>query len=320
MEGEHHERRVPKWLARSIGLLAIIAVVLFVSFAFRSSKPETDPEAAEAESPGVAEVVNTASGDFISCTDCHENLDRSLTNGSAADRLLKYTHKMHFSKGVSDCANCHPLPAHEADETNAPTMGRCYVCHGTSESSIAPGTCETCHPANSPAVPTSHRIGNWLKDHPESALEDPFQCATCHAENFCQSCHGLKEMPHPDDWVPQVHVQTFFDTGFNVCQNCHIVPATPQQAMSLKKQDFCDSCHHEWGPKNRPWIKVHPEVVKDGEAQACFECHNPSTCATCHVTGVQDLSADQANFAMTSSGGSAPNPAEQSPASSPSEP
>lgn len=300
MEGGAHERRVPKWLARAIGVVTILIVVVFVMIAFRSSKPDEAPAGeatAEEEIDPTQIAADTASGDFLSCTDCHGDLDRSLTNGSYADKLLTYTHKMHFAKGVSDCTNCHPLPAHEPDKTNPPTMGRCFMCHGTAKSSIAPGTCETCHPANSPAVPTTHLKGNWIKDHPESALEAPFECATCHAQSFCESCHGLAEIPHPEGWNEAIHIQTFFDEGIEVCRNCHLVPATPEEAMTLKGRDFCDKCHHDFGgPKDKPWIKYHPEVVKEGQAQPCFECHNPSTCATCHVSGKLNLSADQANF------------------------
>src|SRR5512137_1996799 len=165
MEGGTPERRIPKWLARGLGLLAIVAVVVFVSIAFRSSGPEKT-QAEGTESPGVTDIASApAGGDFLVCTDCHGNLDKALTDGSPADQLLNYTHKMHFAKGVSDCANCHPLPAHEPDKINKPTMGRCFMCHGTAQESIAPGTCETCHPADSPAVPSTHTQGNWIKDH-----------------------------------------------------------------------------------------------------------------------------------------------------------
>ena len=312
MEGAPQERRIPKWLARSIGVAAVIVVVILVSIAFRSSGPDARPEAAE-ESPDLVQIAAEASADFISCTDCHGDPDRSLTNGSRADQLLTYTHKMHFSKGVSDCANCHPLPAHEPDKTNTPTMGRCFVCHGTTKAAIAPGTCETCHPANSPAVPTTHRTGKWMTDHPEAALEDPFECATCHAVNFCQSCHGLKEIPHPEGWVEQGHIQTFFETGFPVCQNCHVVPSSPEQAMTLSGPDFCDRCHHDWGSQKAPWIKAHPKVVEEGEAKVCFECHNPSTCATCHVSGREILSADRVNFQGIPTGEAISSPTQPAP-------
>jgi predicted CXXCH cytochrome family protein len=300
------DRRIPPWLGWALTLIVIVFVAFFISLAFKSSKSPAAAGDGEATPEASASGATNAATDFLACTDCHQNLDNVLTNGSQSDKLLNFTHDMHFAKGVSDCANCHPLPAHEPDKINRPTMGRCFVCHGTGETAIAPGNCQTCHPPGSPTVPSTHTQGNWLNDHPESALADPFECATCHDQSFCQNCHGLPVMPHPEGWKGTPHVETFFKTGFPTCQNCHNVGSSPEQDLAQKGPDFCDQCHHQWGPKNVSWIKYHPTVVKNGDAQTCFGCHNPATCATCHVEGTEDLSADKVSY--TSAQAAVPSP------------
>lgn len=310
------ERRIPPWLGWVLTIFVVAFVAAFISLAFKSSKSPAPP-AGDDKTPVDGPASTGSSEAFRTCGDCHGNFDNVLTNGSPIDRLLNYTHEQHFKK-MSDCSMCHPLPAHEPDKINKPTMGRCFLCHGTAKTAIAPGNCQTCHPPGSPTVPGTHTQGNWLKDHPEAALADPFECASCHEENFCQNCHGLPVMPHPEGWKDTEHIQTFFKVGFPVCQNCHDVGSTPQQDLAQKGPDFCDQCHHEWGPKNVSWIKYHPTVVdQPGAAQTCFQCHNPSTCATCHVTGQEDLSADRANFnvpAAPSAAAAVPSPGASEPA------
>ena len=34
---------------------------------------------------------------------------------------------------------------------------------------------------------------------------------------------------------------------------------------------------------NKPWVRYHPNVVKKTGAQPCFDCHQPTYCANCHV-------------------------------------
>lgn len=274
-----------------VAVIALASVAFIVNLAWKSGE---DKKQVAAGSPSIPlDNPGGSTAVFLTCTDCHSDLDKVFKEGG--NRLLTYTHDMHFKKGVSDCANCHPANTHEPDKINKPTMGRCFVCHGRGKAAIAPGSCETCHPPGSSAMPVSHTQGDWLRLHPEQALADPFECATCHEQKFCQSCHGL-DMPHPTDWQGQAHIQAYFTDGVSTCQNCHGFATTVQAESAETGRDFCDKCHHDWGSKDRPWIKVHPEVVKDAEAGACFKCHDPVTCATCHLHRVEDLSADRAKF------------------------
>ena len=53
----------------------------------------------------------------------------------------------------------------------------------------------------------------------------------------------------------------------------------------------CDSCHHgtqvnyPYDAKT-PWLKQHPAAVNSAGAARCLDnCHNPTYCSNCHVTG-----------------------------------
>jgi len=65
------------------------------------------------------------------------------------------------------------------------------------------------------------------------------------------------------------------------CETCH-----------GKGNEGCNSCHHgtamDWtyDPKV-PWKQQHPAAVQAKGATACFECHDPTYCARCHVRGNQ---------------------------------
>ena len=63
------------------------------------------------------------------------------------------------------------------------------------------------------------------------------------------------------------------EKGEAICENCH-----PQQYI-------CNDCHHTGYKPGTPWTQQHPPIVKANGAEGCFKCHNPLTCAHCHITG-----------------------------------
>jgi hypothetical protein len=252
----------------------IIGALLLVSSLVAQSRKSPN----EAPSP-IPPAQEMALSPFVGCSQCHGNLDENLPSTD-----LKFTHQFHFSKGVSDCASCHPANTHQQDKINLPTMTMCYQCHGTSKNSLAPGSCATCHPTSMAQIPKSHFVSNWLPTaHSVAAMSDVATCQTCHEQTFCNSCHGLP-MPHPAGWKGEPHVVTYFQDPA-ACTNCHAVSAT--------SYSFCDTCHHPQDPKGTSWVQYHPKVVTQDAAFTCFRCHNPTTCSTCHTTGKFSLSADQ---------------------------
>ncbi len=195
-------------------------------------------------------------------------------------------------------------------------MTACYRCHtltGESVSGIvATGDCMACHTPDFELVPANHLEEGFYQEYGESSghaelamedyeaytearkdleeprLDDPMYkqllnlpepatvgyCSTCHIERvFCDGCHGL-EMPHPENFAKE-HAEDG-RTRPEVCEPCH---------AQVKDSDFCNDCHHDPPDPTRDWIPQHMDPVRDVGAQQCFECHDPTFCAECHVRG-----------------------------------
>ncbi len=103
-------------------------------------------------------------------------------------------------------------------------------------------------------------------------------CYTCHdMETFCNACHGGVEMPHPVGFKER-HAKEARKYPKS-CEQCH-----------GKGNEGCNSCHHgsamdyKYNP-NVKWLDQHYVAVQAKGATACFECHEPTYCARCHVRG-----------------------------------
>ena len=293
-------RQIPKVLMLVVPLVTLGLAITVVSLAWHSSRSRQDGASASTSTPAPDDVGNAV---FLECVNCHNDLDRVFKEGEVTNLL--YRHQKHFAKGVSECAVCHPANTHEPDAINKPTMSRCFICHGPSAEAIAPGTCATCHPPGTPRQPTSHLSKGWAtKAHGPQALEDRFQCLTCHQQTTCDTCHGL-EIPHAADWKEAPHATTYF-AGSKVCARCHVTPAIAPAGTKPSGRSLCDTCHHPQGPDRSVWLGYHSQVVKSDGASACFTCHATNTCATCHKTGQLDLTADRQLFLQNGGGDASP--------------
>lgn len=281
MEAEP-KKKVPRVAAVAVTLGAFGLIVAVASFLWMFGRGEGSPQGSDGDPEVTVEVAGQT---FQTCTDCHQDLDKSARESA----MLLYTHEAHFATGVSDCTVCHPAKTHLADETKRPTMDACFLCHGVSETAIAPGSCSTCHPPGMRGKPPSHDSAGWVPgEHAQQALENSPSCLLCHnTEQFCTSCHGI-EMPHPLSWAQTQHAQIFFDEGGPFCENCH---EPPQDG-----RNFCDSCHHPEGPNDVAWRSYHPSAVKEADDLTCFGCHEVETCAACHVRGEETFEADRQKF------------------------
>jgi len=196
------------------------------------------------------------------------------------------------------CSNCHHIdssftkPWTQVHGASVVKNGSesCFKCHG-GDSGNDKSFCVKCHQARK-VVPASHKPWNFVRDrsskmalHVQQFEKNAENCTFCHtgtaaelpASKFCSNCHKLP-MPHPDGFGAKgkgnggEHQKLFQEkkTTKQVCANCHI----PQ---------FCNSCHHEGSPSNRPWVRYHPTVVKKDGANPCFDCHEETYCSNCHV-------------------------------------
>jgi len=199
------------------------------------------------------------------------------------------------------------------------SMTACFRCHTQEGGDAPPGACAACHPADFELKPGNHfeegfyELGGdsslhaelameaWSEttatveaaSHEESAeepegehafevkhMEDVFYCGTCHAESFCEDCHGVP-MPHPAGFTED-HGEVG-RTSPQVCANCH----AKGELATTGGLEFCNACHHKASDPTKPWIPQHFVVVDQTGAEPCFDCHRPTFCAECHVRGVQ---------------------------------
>lgn len=254
------------------------------------------------------------------CTQCHNLANRPVTPSAG----LKIDHDVHSEKDVT-CTTCHNRVAHPEDDIELTlseekhqdwmTMDACFRCHSLAKESDAPGTCTACHTPDFKLTPPSHDASSWYtlygesKGHAEAAKEesasiaeaakrnaehgelDPEEavgpvlkpsneinsCYTCHAPSYCNSCHVVA-MPHPAEFKKNHGEVGYKDPA--VCAKCHA-----RNSAEAKGDAVCNACHHPASKPGTPWQRQHPSsVIKDG-AQACYECHDPTYCETCHVSG-----------------------------------
>lgn len=208
---------------------------------------------------------------------------------------------------------------------NFMSMTACFRCHSQSKvASLPPGRCDACHTPEFQLKPPSHLVpGFFPKGHATLALAEEARvakaggesflnssetsvqvttaekqngkktegigpelrkvetinvCSTCHQRSFCIDCHGLP-LPHPPKAIWDKQHAALGRAKPAVCAKCHGSLTT-----------FCNECHHGTALKwqfdtNAPWLRQHPVAVQSLGANACFQCHNPTFCAECHVRG-----------------------------------
>lgn len=245
------------------------------------------------------------------CMDCHDDVEvpwrwsgkwkREENAISMPPAHLHFSHARHLEIDGVDCATCHPgVEAQDlATRENLPSMETCLTCH---DGATAPGACDTCHVSGGRApvrtrfasgllVPDGHGP-DWLKQHEVAAERDLEQCASCHAQEDCISCHDgvLPPAFHDGDYLA-LHVQDAYANN-PPCASCH------------RAETFCADCHFRSGVvvgnPLRPRFdgNFHPPGWNDfdvGRAEhhsfvarknlaACASCHEPERdCVGCHA-------------------------------------
>jgi len=184
---------------------------------------------------------------------------------------------------------------------NRTKMRYCMKCHtGESGEKKGPKECKVCHPEQYIKPPKNHQIAGFVHSastqnslaqvelkqppdttkalHSEMASFDKEYCLSCHEETkFCFNCHQTK-MPHDKKKWKKEH-GAIGKANPEKCYPCH------------GETNTCSNCHHKYDPKKGPWYtnvrgrSYHPTVVRDRGAAFCFECHPPTYCSHCHVTG-----------------------------------
>ena len=306
-------RRRLVWLIAVLCLVVagVVITTLVVPATSRHSAPQAQSSSL-GESPdersvtgqvvdatGVQSQTEQTTGEpFKTCAVCHPDyLQKPDSTGD-----LVFSHPTHIAKGVK-CVTCHATPLGHYSAPK-PQMTTCLSCHNDETApnqcsnchrkldQIAPGLgvtvvhlnpdaktrttcakchdvkvwCEQCHGVEMPHPAT------WQATHGQVALKQSDVCVKCHqskAPTFCVRCHGV-QMPHPPYWYS--NHGDIAKANRSSCVKCHPTGAT-----------FCNDCHHAGFSPTPQWAtSQHGAVVKKQGADACFACHAPSFCATCH--------------------------------------
>lgn len=224
----------------------------------------------------------------------------------------RVAHVENFELTLTDPKSGEPNKKH-ADFMSMNACFRCHTLNGPAGGPEAPGACEACHTPGFELRPATHNADDFYpKGHAQLASAEYArveeakrhagdekaeegghskgggigpslpsvatvnECETCHVTTFCSDCHGLP-MPHPADFSDDHGKLGKQDP--KVCSTCH-GPA----------DRFCDDCHHGQSiefelDSSKPWLNQHMPAVQKLGANACFDCHNPTFCANCHVRG-----------------------------------
>jgi len=286
------------------------------------------------------------------CTPCHDgtNVDEvEWTTPVSHATNLNFEHAAHVDD--NDCEDCHRsspddprmIVARAAPET-------CFACHEdeTTPHLAAEVDCWGCHVALTQATalpmatiaafpkPDGHENEDFVWTHGQLAQEDNPNCAVCHTQESCESCHmnasqltvvtalgtdaRMAELmsdragrwPTPDNhqdltWRVQHGSMAASDPAS--CGNCH-------------SQQSCEGCH---GDEAVSWMPALPVSHSDGPQGAlieekappqhvpgfefthgdmvgsrgtdCMACHIPDDCSSCHE-GAVDSGHHDDNFFM----------------------
>lgn len=125
---------------------------------------------------------------------------------------------------------------------------------------------------------------DFVRTHGPIAASGRLDCAGCHQERFCVSCHqsiGERNF-HPFDFVARHASEA--QSGEMRCTSCH------------NTEVFCRSCHREVGlgagssrrsgtaHAGQPlWLLQHGQAARQG-MQSCASCHQQTDCMQCHST------------------------------------
>lgn len=201
------------------------------------------------------------------CVGCHAGmLDESVRSDSVIVRHSDFIEE--------PCVTCHGGRAHAVGGRHymAIHMEDCMGCHRASVGELR--TCEVCHPPDAPSERTPGWSA-WRASHGKSwrqthGMGDIDECRTCHAPQYCVSCHGVV-LPHSEDW-PAVHgSEALASGGVSACtESCH----SPR---------WCTGCHGIEMPHAAAFLPAHGTEAERVGATVCVTCHARAACDECHL-------------------------------------
>lgn len=147
-----------------------------------------------------------------------------------------------------------------------------------------------------PTLVTVH-TPDFARAHGSAAASGALNCAGCHQQRFCTSCHqGSGERRyHQFNFVAR-HASNAYARETS-CTSCH------------NTETFCRACHVQNGlagaTTNRRvgaahgaqalWLLQHGQAARQG-LQSCAGCHQQTDCLRCHSTVTQRVNPHGPNF------------------------
>jgi hypothetical protein len=223
------------------------------------------------------------------CANCHDGtVEKKVDwNPPTAPRPsnLRFTHQVHARKAAERlprdsvvCTSCHLAEGAPWMRVRRSEVPRCLACHGVRAEHLAAAntTCGTCHLplaeatalpreriAHFPAPPyhfdASFPLAHAEFAQPPTADGTPStgvssSCATCHARDFCISCH----VNAPE--VPAIQA---------------LAPDPRSLAIEAKLEAPASHAAPEF-------IQRHGQAARH-DSESCATCHTQESCLTCHV-------------------------------------
>jgi hypothetical protein len=250
--------------------------------------------------------------DTEQCNTCH--YEDVLEPFTAPKSELLFNHKQHIADQKLNCTDCHRGIesvdyAYKSPNANPP-MAQCNTCHNdAATTSKASNACESCHISTANLKPQDHQTANFFRDHKFLAEDTKANCAMCHNDDFCESCHlasNVAVVNSPSDFTTPYAPHTYIDNakqqkitrvhdlnyrfshGIDAhdkkldCQTCHQV------------ETFCNECHEAEGgdyalagvtpASHRKPNFIIAGIGTGGGEHATLAKRDIESCAACHDT------------------------------------
>lgn len=222
------------------------------------------------------------------CAACHDGTVEKRVDWAPPAKPhasnLRFTHQSHAdavrkrdgSDSTLACASCHAEKGAPWMTVRRAVVDNCLACHGVTAAHLeAPDTaCATCHVPlwKAPDIAEA-RIASWKAPASHQApdfaagghgkLAEGQSCATCHARDYCATCHV--------DAPEQRTIQAL---------------QADHRALAIKLPELEEPASH----REAGFLKQHGRMVgAKPEAGRCAVCHTQESCAACHLAPPERL-------------------------------
>jgi hypothetical protein len=199
-----------------------------------------------------------------------------------------------FGPPVPLAARTQPANS-EANALTSPNPGTA-IAPSTAPVALRSVTLTTGSDTTKPTRVTVHEAG-FARAHGPAAASGRLDCAGCHQQRFCTSCHqGAGERRyHQFNFVAR-HASDAYARETS-CASCH------------NTETFCRACHQQNGLAGRVtsnrtgaahgaaplWLLQHGQAARQG-LQSCAGCHQQTDCVRCHSTVTQRVNPHGPDF------------------------